>query len=271
MDGKNTPEQPWEGDDLGALGVRLDYNIVAYDELNTSTRRFGTFRGLQDWLDDALSATGVKITVHRVDLDRLRRENRAQGNVPAMAMDIVRGPDTPGDQVGRYRVFDPWTDVPPRYADLGHGGREAVGLQVTTDGPTVTTFRHVQCVGQDQFGDCLVPVGETAGTTGETADAWVALEFAQVPGFTVFPVAETMLQVTTDRDGADVGVFAQDRGTRLAELQREENFRDRWARWLDPTVMLTPEETAAGLRQVENEISVENEIHAENERKERER
>ena len=240
-DGHRSEERPWVGNGPEARLFRLEHNIVNYEDHEADTSQFTTANELAAWLKKSLGNHNAPIAVHL--LDELPFVVRSYSPLVVEDHDFHRSEGPEVTVTFKANVFQPWTGV-ANWEGSGHGGyTRNPSLQTAMDGQRLESFVAVNCLDYAALeGDLF------SGDTRVNEASWFILWLEDTRTCITFPAVGSMLQVSTDHDGATAVITARERATRVEELDREYAFERQWARWLDLDEQLTKDEIQEGLR-----------------------
>jgi hypothetical protein len=240
-DEHRSARQPWEGDSTEAGLYRLAHNIVNYEVHEAETSQFTTASKLGAWLKKSLGNHNAPIRVHLLDDVSFVLKSNRMPLVEEHSFDRSSSPEVKA----RYQanMFLPWAGV-QNWFSSGHGGYSRnPSLQTTMDGRTLETFMAMNCLDYAALECDLLP-----GDTRVNENSWFLVSLEDTRTCIAFPAAGSMLQVSTDHDGASALITAREHSSRAEELNREHFFKTQWARWLEDDNQLTKEEIQEGLR-----------------------
>lgn len=253
---KSRPESPWEGDSIEAMIRRAEANIVGYAEAWTHSDNFGDLAQLQMWLDMLLEVSPAKATV--VSLVPANRDGS--------------GPVT--DIYDLHMVFDS-TSNSLVIDDEGCSNETPVGTvslsasellwlpdELGEDGKRIESSIDVLMNGatvERANGHGAALINKSAALIAKDqrnvrlkkAQRWCGIRFEGAPQILIFPRFSTTLQLSLDQDGALAALRAFP-DEKIAKHRRADwEFRQRWGRWLDESVVFTQAELDEGVIQAE--------------------
>ncbi|MCQ2001466.1 hypothetical protein [Arthrobacter zhaoxinii] len=240
-EGRRTPKQPWEGNNPEARLYRMEHNIVSYEDHETGTSQFESALELHTWLKRSLGDHNAPISVHVLDdVSFMLAEER----LPVLQEHTYERISGPGVKV-RYstQTFFPWVNV----LDWRKGDHEGhswnSSLSTAMDGETLESFLGTNCVDFASLEPYLMPVGAPV-----RMNTWFLLHLDGTRVCMAFPAVGTMLEVSTDHDGATAQIAAREYSSRQERLDLEYRFQTRWANWLDDDHRLTHTEMREGMK-----------------------
>lgn len=242
--GHRSAGRPWEGHGPEARLYRLEHNIVNYEDHEADTSQFTTANELAAWLKKSLGNHNAPFRVDLLDdIPVVVRSYRPQ----LFEDHHFHRSDSPKAAVAyKPNVFHPWVGVENWAGSGGHGGyTRNPSLQTVMDGQVLEAYMAVNCVDDAPLENDLLP-----GDARVQEGSWFLLRIQDKRTCVAFPADGTMLQVSTDHDGASAVITARERSSRIAELNREYAFEQQWARWLHDDEPLNEEEIRDGLRTI---------------------
>lgn len=246
-EGQRVPRQPWEGNSTEARLYRLEHNIVDFSDQETSTAQFGTALELHTWMRQALGNHAVPLSVHVLDDIALMLREEATPLYQEHTYERSAG------RVLKIRTskkfFYPWAGAADWTSPDRSGHPYRPSLETVMDGGELESFLAVNCLDLNKLEPYLLPAG-----TPVRRDSWFLLSVGDSRTCILFPAVGTMLNVSTDHDGASARIAAREYFSRRRELERERRFAIQWAGWLDEEHQLTQDELRLGLESLNRMI-----------------
>lgn len=246
-EGLRTARQPWEGNSTEARLYRLEHNIVDFAEHETSTAQFSTALELETWLKHALGNHAAPLAVHVLDDVALMLKAEMTPLYQEHTYERSAG------KVLKIRTsekfFYPWAGAADWTSPDRSGHPYQPSLDTVMDGGELESFLAVNCLDLNKLDPYLLPAG-----TRVHLNSWFLLSVGESRTCILFPAAGTMLNVSTDHDGASARIVAREYFSRRRELELERDFAAQWADWLDEEHQLTREEVRLGLQTLDRMI-----------------
>lgn len=239
-EGHRAPKQPWEGNGIEARLYRLEHNIVDFADQETGTSQFGTALELETWLKGALGRHNLPFSVHILDDAALLLGADIMPVYQKHTYEQPRGKVLEIRRSGQF--FSPWAGFGTWESSSGDGYVFAPRLSSVMDGGEMESYVAVNCLDYNQLAPYLLPAGAPVD-----ANSWFLLNVGDTRTSILFPADASMVQVSTDHDGASAQITVREYWGRRRELDRERAFQAQWANWLEEEHQLTQDEIRAGL------------------------
>lgn len=240
-EGQRVTNRPWEGNSTEARLYRTEHNIVGYEDHETNTSQFASALELLTWLKRSLGDHNAAINVHVLDDVSLMLSEETMPFLQEHTFGQLFGPEVKV----RYssQMFFPWVHVWDWREGDHRGHSWNASVSTTMDGESLESYLGLNCLDFSSLEDYLMPVGAPI-----SMNSWFVLHLENTGTCMVFPAVGTMLQVSTDHDGATAEIAAREQRSRQQRLDLEDRFQARWATWLDADHQLTRTEMQAGLK-----------------------